>query len=272
MQYCGLMSEANDHYWHLVCQWRERYSREAAEALYTQVVPLVKTYYNSNYYSRVRQGTLDDLAHEVWLKVFSKLHTYRRDSGAFSTWVCRIARNHFLDHLKKRAPTLESDLTPPPGEKEPTPLAEYTPTRIASGLLSLDEMDTIHGYTPFTIDATGLTMLGDVFIQHQGKTSTRATQEVEDILNAREVRWKHYKASTEEITTYLFGLIRIAKACEGDQEMLGRLLQNYPIVTPVGLLKTFLNPQSVAIIVMLFGGTSVALPRADELLKRRRHR
>lgn len=44
----------------------------------------------------------EDLAQEVFLKVFRKLHTFHQDS-AFFTWLYRIAVNTATDHLSRRA-------------------------------------------------------------------------------------------------------------------------------------------------------------------------
>lgn len=46
-------------------------------------------------------GETEDLAQEVFLKVFRKLHTFQQDS-AFYTWVYRIAVNTASDHMSRR--------------------------------------------------------------------------------------------------------------------------------------------------------------------------
>ena len=43
----------------------------------------------------------EDLAQEVFVKVFRKLHTFQRDSS-FYTWLYRIASNTAADHLARR--------------------------------------------------------------------------------------------------------------------------------------------------------------------------
>lgn len=52
-------------------------------------------------YTRDR-GECEDLAQEVFLKVFRKLHTFSQDS-AFFTWLYRITVNTATDHVAKRS-------------------------------------------------------------------------------------------------------------------------------------------------------------------------
>lgn len=47
-------------------------------------------------------GEVEDLGQEVFVKVFSKLHTFNQDS-AFYTWVYRIAVNTAKDHCSRRS-------------------------------------------------------------------------------------------------------------------------------------------------------------------------
>ena len=57
-------------------------------------------------------GELEDLAQEVFVKVFRKLHTFQHDS-AFYTWLYRIAVNTATDYLgrqhRRRLHLVESD-------------------------------------------------------------------------------------------------------------------------------------------------------------------
>lgn len=65
---------------------------------------------------------VEDLAQEVFIKVFRKLHTFNQDS-AFYTWMYRIAVNAATDHLermgRRRLALVEDTATLDGGEREP---------------------------------------------------------------------------------------------------------------------------------------------------------
>ncbi len=48
-----------------------------------------------------RQGEVDDLVQESFIKAFSALNSYSVDY-AFSTWLYKIATNHAIDYLRKK--------------------------------------------------------------------------------------------------------------------------------------------------------------------------
>jgi len=48
-----------------------------------------------------KQGEVDDLVQECFIKAFSALKSYSTDY-AFSTWLYKIATNHTIDFLRKR--------------------------------------------------------------------------------------------------------------------------------------------------------------------------
>lgn len=50
---------------------------------------------------RHRQGEVDDLVQESFIKAFSALNSYSVDY-AFSTWLYKIATNHTIDFLRKK--------------------------------------------------------------------------------------------------------------------------------------------------------------------------
>jgi RNA polymerase sigma-70 factor (ECF subfamily) len=80
------------------------------ESAYQQ---LVDKYERALYYYLKRmvrhERVLDDLVQESFIKAFEALDSYS-PRYAFSTWLYRIAKNHTIDHLrKKRLPTRSID-------------------------------------------------------------------------------------------------------------------------------------------------------------------
>ena len=66
--------------------------------------------YNLAYRFTGRFDEAEDLTQEVFLKVYRTLHSYRPDSGAFETWILRVARNHCIDHYRKyKSEKLQTD-------------------------------------------------------------------------------------------------------------------------------------------------------------------
>jgi RNA polymerase sigma factor (sigma-70 family) len=49
----------------------------------------------------VRQGSIDDVVSEVFMKVYTRLHQYD-GRYALSSWIYRIATNHVLDDIRRR--------------------------------------------------------------------------------------------------------------------------------------------------------------------------
>jgi RNA polymerase sigma-70 factor (ECF subfamily) len=81
----------------------------AARTLVTHLYPLVLKIVRAH---RSRRETEDDLAQEVFMKLFTRLETWRGNTP-FEHWVARIAVNTCVDHLRaqQRRPELRwSDL------------------------------------------------------------------------------------------------------------------------------------------------------------------
>lgn len=53
------------------------------------------------------QSEAEDLAQDVFIQLFRKIHTFRGDS-AFSTWLHRVAANVVLMHLRRKKPIAAS--------------------------------------------------------------------------------------------------------------------------------------------------------------------
>jgi len=60
-----------------------------------------KRIYNFAYRFNGRFDEAEDLTQEIFLKVYRTLHTYKRELGAFETWLMRISRNCVIDHYRK---------------------------------------------------------------------------------------------------------------------------------------------------------------------------
>ena len=60
-----------------------------------------KRIYNLAYRFTGRFDLSEELAQEIFLKVWQGLRLYRAEAGTFSTWMTRVARNHLLDFNRK---------------------------------------------------------------------------------------------------------------------------------------------------------------------------
>jgi RNA polymerase sigma factor (sigma-70 family) len=57
--------------------------------------------YNLAYRFTGRFDEAEDLAQEIFFKVYRTLNSYRPESGALATWIVRVGRNHIIDHYRK---------------------------------------------------------------------------------------------------------------------------------------------------------------------------
>lgn len=57
--------------------------------------------YNLAYRYTGRFDEAEDLTQEIFLKVYRTIGSYRSESGALSTWLIRVGRNHIIDHYRK---------------------------------------------------------------------------------------------------------------------------------------------------------------------------
>ena len=79
-----------------------------------------------------KQGEVDDLVQECFIKAFSALKSYSADY-AFSTWLYKIATNHTIDFLRKRklkTMSIDQPISTKDGEVEfELPDTTYRPDR-----------------------------------------------------------------------------------------------------------------------------------------------
>lgn len=95
----------------------------------TESFRLLVERYESSVVRLIRNITADahsceDLAQEVFLAAFAKLHTFDPARSGFSTWLLTIARNKSINHLKKKRPRVLA--TPPTQFDGATPLEVLT--------------------------------------------------------------------------------------------------------------------------------------------------
>jgi RNA polymerase sigma-70 factor (ECF subfamily) len=57
--------------------------------------------YNLAYRFVGRFEEAEDLAQEIFLKVYRNLRSYSPESGALVTWIVQVGRNHIIDHYRK---------------------------------------------------------------------------------------------------------------------------------------------------------------------------
>src|SRR6185436_8811668 len=49
-----------------------------------------------------RVDEAEDLTQEIFVKVYQSLDRYRPEHGRFETWLATVARNHAIDHYRRR--------------------------------------------------------------------------------------------------------------------------------------------------------------------------
>ena len=49
-----------------------------------------------------RVDEAEDLTQEIFVKVYQSLERYQADQGRFETWLGTVARNHSIDHYRRR--------------------------------------------------------------------------------------------------------------------------------------------------------------------------
>ena len=93
--------------------------------------------YNLAYRFTGRFDEAEDLAQEIFLKVYRSLSSYRPESGALATWMVRVGRNHLIDHYRKyktertRTESLEAEYDK----------AEENPARYSSPAKALEQRE-----------------------------------------------------------------------------------------------------------------------------------
>jgi RNA polymerase sigma-70 factor, ECF subfamily len=77
-------------------------------AVYTEHLPRLYNYFR---YRTGDDALAEDLTSATFEKAWSQRHKYRRDLGAFSTWLYTIARRVAIDHFRMRQPAVPLEET-----------------------------------------------------------------------------------------------------------------------------------------------------------------
>ncbi|MDX9955379.1 MAG: sigma-70 family RNA polymerase sigma factor [Anaerolineae bacterium] len=86
-------------------------------AIYTDALPRVYNYFRY----RVGAGPLaEDLTAATFEKAWRGRLRYRRDLGAFTTWLFTIAHNVAVDHFRRHDPALSLEESPPGAATAPS--------------------------------------------------------------------------------------------------------------------------------------------------------
>ena len=104
--------------------------REAFGAVYERLAPQVYGYLY--HHTGGETHLAEDLTEEVFVKVLEKLDRYRDRGLPFGAWVFRIARNHLVDHVRRRPAqrTVPLDGRHDPAEPRAERALDLLPARI----------------------------------------------------------------------------------------------------------------------------------------------
>jgi RNA polymerase sigma factor (sigma-70 family) len=69
----------------------------------------VKRIYDFIYYRTSHKQTAEDLTSVTFTKAFQNIKSFRSDTGLFSSWLYKIARNTVIDHMRTNKPTVDLD-------------------------------------------------------------------------------------------------------------------------------------------------------------------
>lgn len=78
--------------------YRKSGEKEWFEKIYYYFMPKI---YNYFYFRTLDKQTSEDLASEVFLKVYKNLNTKKFDSKSFQIWIYKIAKNQLIDYFRK---------------------------------------------------------------------------------------------------------------------------------------------------------------------------
>lgn len=106
--------------------------------LYEEQLPRIYNFFRY----RVGPDDAEDLTSETFEKAWRARHTYRRDLGAFTTWLYAIARNVAIDHYRRRVvhePLEAAEHVAAPGSPEIDAQKSSERRHLAALLSALDD-------------------------------------------------------------------------------------------------------------------------------------
>jgi RNA polymerase sigma-70 factor (ECF subfamily) len=117
------VTELTDNVVRLAQQGDEAACRALIEALHRPVIATIHRFLGPRYRSEV-----EDIAQDVFLKVFRALPQFDSARARFTTWVWTFVRNHCYDVLKKRRiPTASLTVAEGEAPRDPVDLRELRP-------------------------------------------------------------------------------------------------------------------------------------------------
>lgn len=127
----------------------------AKETVYKEYHEKVMCYIRGKVYNR---QDAEDLANDVFVKVFEKLDSYDSKKASISTWIYTITKNTVIDYYRKRKEFCELDESfAAAGEIEADQLNEEMLATLADALGSLDErlrtIIILHYFSGLTLKA-----------------------------------------------------------------------------------------------------------------------
>ena len=88
-----------NHQLNALAQKMQRGDNRAAEKIFRHFHPLLFRFFVGRI---LNKDIAEDLTQDVFFKVISRIETYRKDSGNFSAWFWRIAKNRLVDHYREK--------------------------------------------------------------------------------------------------------------------------------------------------------------------------
>jgi RNA polymerase sigma-70 factor (ECF subfamily) len=67
----------------------------------TIVTSYTRRIYNIGYRYTGRRAEAEDLAQEIFIRIYQNLKSYRADAGSLQNWILKVARNLIIDHYRQ---------------------------------------------------------------------------------------------------------------------------------------------------------------------------